>query len=220
MTSTKQWAFGDKVIHAGKPEWGSGVVTAAQGTTHEGHPCQSLTIRFDRAGVKTISTAFAKLVAAGEAPILLAAAAAEAGRSAPGISEGSSSLPSAVDPFSESMAPKDFRQVMSRLPDAVTDPFTTPMSRLKATFALYKFTPTGASLLDWAAIQSGLSDPMSKFNRHELEKFFEAFTVVRDGHLKKLVQELKRSDPTGLSQAISQAPPTAQQAIRRLDALR
>jgi hypothetical protein len=125
-----------------------------------------------------------------------------------------------LDPLAASMAPKDARQVMTRLPDAATDPFSTPMARLRATFDLYKFTPTGGSLLDWAAIQSGLADPMSRFNRHELEKFFEAFTVVRDGHLKKVVQELKRIDPIGLGQAIGQAPAGAQQAIRRLDALR
>jgi hypothetical protein len=218
MNATRQWAFGDRIIHSGKPEWGSGVVTAAQGTVHEGRPCQSLTIRFDRAGVKTISTAFAKLVAASEAPILLAAAAAEAPE-APGAASATG-MELAADPLSEPFAPRDPRQIMTRLPDAATDPFTTPLVRLRATFALYKFTPTGSSLLDWAAIQSGLADPMSRFNRHELEKFFEAFTVVRDGHLKKLVQEIKRSDPVGLSQAIAQAPAGAQHAIRRLDALR
>lgn len=217
MTATKQWAFGDKVIHAGRPEWGSGVVTAAQGAVHEGKPCQSLTIRFDRAGVKTISTAFAKLVAAAEAPILLAAAAADTPTSP---EDAPASAGRSADPLAEPFAPRDPKQIMTRLPDAATDPFSTPMARLRATFALYKFTPTGASLLDWAAIQSGLADPMSRFNRHELEKFFEAFTVVRDGHLKKLVQEIKRSDPVGLSQAIAQSPPAAQQAIRRLDALR
>lgn len=230
MNSTKLWSFGDKVIHAGKPEWGSGVVTAAQGATHDGRACQSLTIRFDRAGVKTISTAFAKLVPASEAPILLAAAAAavpsepEAAPANPfGRAVTGRSAPSPTpepDPFAAGFVPRDQKQVMTRLPDAATDPFSTPMARLQATLAVYKFTPTGSSLLDWAAIQSGLADPMSRFNRHELEKFFEAFVVVRDGHLKKMVQELKRIDPAGLSRALAQAPASAQQAIRRLDALR
>lgn len=238
MNSTKLWSFGDKVIHAGKPEWGPGIVTAVQGATHDGRACQSLTIRFDRAGVKTISTAFAKLVPASEAPILLAAAAAEAppepasapaglsGRSTPARSPSTapqtphSSHTPETDPFSAGFVARDPRQVMTRLPDAATDPFSTPLARLQATLAVYKFTPTGASLLDWAAIQSGLADPMSRFNRHELERFFEAFAVVRDGHLKKVVQELKRIDPAGLSRALAQAPASAQQAIRRLDALR
>lgn len=222
MPATKTWAFGDRVIHTAKPEWGTGVVTAAQGTQHEGRPCQSLTIRFDRAGVKTISTAFAKLVAADQAPVLLAAAAAEPAA----VGAGSGGEPADAGTRGglgggfEPLTTPDPRQVMTRLPEAATDPFSTPTARLKATFNLYKFTPNGASLLDWAAIQSGLADPLSRFNRHELERFFEAFCVVRDGHLRKLVQEVKKTDPAGLQQMIAQAPAAAQQAIRRLDALR
>lgn len=223
MTTTKQWAFGDKVIHSAKPEWGTGVVTAASSTTHEGVPCQSLTIRFDRAGVKTISTAFAKLVPASEAPILLAAAAADpspaADHTGNGNGNGLGHRSSAIGGMEPLVTP-DPRQIMTRLPEAATDPFVTPLARLKATLNLYKFVPTGSSLLDWAAIQSGLADPMSRFNRHELERFFEGFAVVRDAHLKKVVQEMKKTDPAGLAQAISQAPAAAQQAIRRLDALR
>lgn len=241
MTTPKQWAFGDKVIHTAKPEWGAGVVTAAQGSTQDGQPCQSLTIRFDRAGVKTISTAFAKLVPAGEAPLYLAAAAAQAApapaaadsaRGVSPVSPGTSPV-SRGEGFSsggglgaggsgglEPLVAPDPKVVMTRLPEAATDPFATPAMRLKATLNLYRFTPTGASLLDWAAIQSGLADPMSRFNRHELERFFEAFAVVRDGHLKKVVQEMKKVDPAGLAQALAQAPAAAQQAIRRLDALR
>lgn len=221
MTTTKQWAFGDKVIHTAKPEWGTGVITAASSTIHEGVPCQSLTIRFDRAGVKTISTAFAKLVPASEAPILLAAAAAEQPQ-APEPEHASNGIghkPAAAGGM-EPLVTRDPRQIMTRLPEAATDPFVTPLARLKATLNLYKFTPTGASLLDWAAIQSGLADPMSRFNRHELERFFEGFVVVRDAQLKKVVQEMKKADPAGLAQAITQAPASAQQAIRRLDALR
>jgi len=236
MTANKQWAFGDKVIHSAKPEWGTGVVTAAQGTTHEGQACQSLTVRFDRAGVKTLSTAFAKLVVAGEAPVLLAAAAAAAARepatpvagfrtgngmgAVGGVAATGEPEATTDDAAFEAMTPKDFKQVMNRLPDAATDPFSTPLSRFKATINLYKFTPTGSSLLDWAAIQSGLADPMSKFNRHELERFFEGFVMARDSHTKKLIQELKKSDPAGLNQAMAGAPPVVQQTIRRLDAMR
>ena len=45
-----QWSFGDRVIHAKRPEWGVGVVTAAQSVVEDGHPAQRVTIRFDRAG--------------------------------------------------------------------------------------------------------------------------------------------------------------------------
>jgi hypothetical protein len=204
MSAAKQWAFGDKVRHTAKPEWGAGVVTTAAGSTHEGKPCQSLTIRFDRAGVKTISTAFAKLVAADE-PGFLAAPRPDA---FPDAEEGE------PDPF---LGARDPREIMSKLPDAATDPFTTPANRLKATLVLYKYQPVGASLLDWAAVQSGLSDPLSRFNRHELERFFEGFVLARDNHLKKLVQEMKKVDPAGLALAAAGATGAARQALRRLD---
>ncbi|MCC6322796.1 MAG: DUF3553 domain-containing protein [Phycisphaerales bacterium] len=205
------WSFGDKVVHTAKPEWGAGVVTAASSTTHEGRPCQSLTIRFDRAGIKTISTAFAKLVSASSLPTFAAASASEPADAEP--------APSPLDSDNPLVA-KDPREVMSRLPDAATDPFGTPEGRLLATLALYRFTPTGASLLDWAAAQSGLADPMSRFNRHELERFFESFVIARDNHLKKLATEMKRTNPTALARAVAQAPASAQQALRRIDAMR
>lgn len=210
MTS-KVWSFGDRVVHTGKPEWGAGVVSTATKTTHEGRPCQSLTIRFDRAGVKTISTAFATLVPAEQAGGLLAEAAASNG-AAEDLRD---------DPLKAKIwGVEDFRARMSKLPEPATDPFTTAMDRLKATLGLYRFAPTGGSLLDWAAMQSGLSDPMSRFNRHELEQFFEAFMVARDNHLRKVIQDARKADPTGAARMVSQAPASAQQALRRIDAKR
>jgi hypothetical protein len=49
------------VVHAGKPEWGVGVVSSAQNVTQDGKPSQRLTIRFERAGLKTVSTAVASI---------------------------------------------------------------------------------------------------------------------------------------------------------------
>lgn len=217
MTSTKTWNFGDKVVHTGKPEWGHGVISSAQKTTHEGQPCQMLTIRFDRAGIKTISTAFALLMAAEDAPSLPAEGTAYAPENgvtkSAGVTAGEAAL-------TQSFGSPDIRACMVKLPEAATDPFTTAIARLKATLGLYKFTPTGASLLDWAAIQSGMADPMSRFNRHELEKFFEAFVVVRDQHLRKVVQEARKADPSGTTQAIAAAPVSAQHALRRIDTMR
>lgn len=227
MSSTKQWASGDKVVHCSKPEWGTGTVTAAAGSQHEGKPCQSLTVRFDRAGVKVLSTAFAHLMDADLAPSLHRAPPLAAPQPAPpslSISspraQGQAQASTLEIDEASPLVARDPREIMTRLPEIATDPFTTPAARLKATLAIYRFTPTGSSLLDWAAVQSGLADPMSRFNRHELERFFEAFAVVRDNHLKKLVLEIKRTDPSLLSQTASQAPPSAQQVLRRLDALR
>lgn len=208
MTSTRAWNFGDKIVHTGKPEWGHGIVTSAQKAAHEGQPCQSLTIRFDRAGVKTISTAFATLMAAEDAPAL------------PPEGMGAQNGYADADPFTAAADAGEIRARMAKLPEAATDPFTTPMARLTATLGLYRFGPTGASLLDWAAVQSGLADPLSRFNRHELEQFFESFVVVRDQHLKKAVQEARKADPGATAQAVKAAPASAHHALRRLDAMR
>jgi len=225
MSSTKQWASGDKIVHCSKPEWGTGVITAAAGSQHEGKPCQSLTVRFDRAGIKVLSTAFAHLMDAELAPSLHRAPplpTPQPSAPTPSIASSRAQGPASILEIDEAspLVARDPREIMTRLPEIATDPFTTPAARLKATLAIYRFTPTGSSLLDWAAVQSGLADPMSRFNRHELERFFEAFAVVRDNHLKKLVIEIKRTDPSLLSQTASQAPPAAKLVLRRLDALR
>ena len=57
--------FGDRVRHPARPEWGEAVVTASQGVTHEGKPCQRLTLRFDRVGIKTLLTSAVALEPAG-----------------------------------------------------------------------------------------------------------------------------------------------------------
>jgi hypothetical protein len=109
---------------------------------------------------------------------------------------------------------------MTRLPEPATDPFRTKKARLEATLGLYRFAGVGASLVDWAAAQSGLKDPLSRFNRHQLEQFFDRFRNNLDGHLKRLTFELKREDPAGLAAAIAAAPPQARQALKRIDAAR
>lgn len=201
----REWSFGDRVVHAKRPEWGSGVVTAAQKIVHEGTPCQRLTIRFDRAGVKTLSTAVAELIPASEAPSL---------SPVNGHGSGGTDLDAV---WRDRLAGGSPEEVMARLPEAATDPFSSLEARLKATLALYRFTDQGGSLLDWAAAQSGLKDPLSEFSRHDLERLFQRFAFARDEHLKKLVQEMRKKDPTALQVVLRTAPPTANQALRRLD---
>ncbi|MGE0301544.1 MAG: DUF3553 domain-containing protein [Phycisphaerales bacterium] len=194
----KHWSFGDRLVHAGRPEWGVGVVTSAAGEQHEGKACQRLVIRFERAGMKTISTALADLRAPDEVPMLIAEPEKR------------------DDPLAAGNA-VSVKELMLRIPDDAKDPFATPRSRLAATMALYRFTGEGSSLLDWAAMQSGLKDPMTKFSRHELEELFRRFIQVRDEHLRRLAQELRKTEPGLLAEAQRTAPKFAQQVLRRLD---
>jgi len=104
-----------------------------------------------------------------------------------------------------------------RLPEAATDPFSTLTKRAAATLNLYRFTPSGASLLDWAVMQSGMRDPLSRYNRHELETLFSRFKQNLDAHARKTLKELKKLDAAAFSQMLSQAAPEAQAAVRRID---
>lgn len=220
----REWSYGDRVVHSGKPEWGVGLVTGASGTTHEGRPCQRVVVRFERAGVKTLSTAFAELKPASETPALVAAERAEAEQAqrnghAVESPEAVAALGSRAGEagWLEKAGSPTAVEVMTRLPEATTDPFTPLTARFKATTDLFRFTDSGGSLLDWAAAQSGLKDPLSRFSRHELEQLFRRFCFVRDEHLKRVVLDMKKQDAAALQQLLRAAPAPVQQALRRLD---
>ncbi|MGP1310316.1 MAG: DUF3553 domain-containing protein [Phycisphaerales bacterium] len=192
-----EYKFGDKVVHTGKPEWGSGVVSAAVAQVQDGKACQRLTIRFERAGIKTLSTAFATLKPADQAPEITRA-----------LAETENDI---LGPSSKERV----EEIMSGLPEPATDPFASLASRFRATLNLYRFSDDAGSLVDWAAAQSGLKDPLSRFNRHELEQFFRRFQINRDNHLAKLASEIKRKQPGDLPVLTKEAPPGAQKVLRR-----
>ncbi len=194
-----QWSYGDRVIHQSRPEWGAGTITKAIAAMHEGKPCQKLTIRFDRAGLKTLSTAFARLAEA----------------------RGGEQPEAQPDAFDEAFGVREKpEQLFAKLPEPARDPFSSPEARFEATLNLYRFTPEGASLLDWAAMQSGLSDPLSEYARHELEALFRRFAQARDEHLRSVAAELVKKNPALVKQAAAEAPPEARAALRRVDGLR
>lgn len=205
MTTTpaQKFQIGDRVIHPFKPEWGVGIVSTTAMTDHEGTPCQRLAIRFDRAGLKTISTAFVDLQIATDQPL-------SASRETPKASANDS-----ISPI-HGVDEKEARAIMTKLPDAATDPFASAADRLRATLALYRFEPTGAPLIDWAAAQSALADPLSRFNRHELEEFFADFSRNLDKHLSKVVREANTVERSELVQIAQSAPPRGQSALQRL----
>ena len=190
------YAFGDRLTHAAKPEWGVGEVVAAQSVQQNGKACQRLQVRFERAGLKTLSTAVADLRPAGVVTAEIPAAGGGG----------------------EEVDLSDPQEAMGRIPEPARDPFSTPIKRLEATLDLYKYTPEGASLLDWAALQSGLADPLERFNRHELEAFFERFRFHLDAHLSKVVREVRVQDPDGFRALVSMAPSDARHAVKRLNA--
>ncbi|MBZ0173299.1 MAG: DUF3553 domain-containing protein, partial [Phycisphaerales bacterium] len=71
------WKSGDRVVHTTRPEWGLGRVLSATSIREDGQDAQRLTVRFDRAGTKTLSTAVARLAQADSVPVEVFAAGAE-----------------------------------------------------------------------------------------------------------------------------------------------
>ena len=199
MPSTTHFQFGDKVIHSGRPEWGLGVVTAVQAATHEGASCQRVTCRFERAGLKTLSTAVADIRPADDES-----------SSPPAPGEGDS------DGWLDQIEGRDLPERMARLPEPARDPFTTLEARLTATLELYRFSDRAASLLDWAAMQTRLKDPMTRFNRHELEEFFRRFAQNRDEHLRALLLEARKKEPDTIARVSAAATPEARSAMQRV----
>jgi len=250
MTTATQDKFqiGDRVLHPGKPEWGVGTVASAAGAVHEGGQCQRLGIRFDRAGLKTISTAFVSLRRASKVDSVLTEAkpSAEAerfssstvggamlgaftsgsgggARSERGFGGGGGGGGSGErDPFGPPPAhglpsdPRELRRKMTGIPDDAVDPFQTDAARLRAVLGLYRFEPTPGSLIDWAAAQSGLSDPLSHFSRQELEEYFGDFRRNVDKALAKAVADAARVPVDELRTIAQNAPPLGQRALQTL----
>jgi Protein of unknown function (DUF3553) len=188
-----EWKAGDRVVHQGKPEWGVGSVTAAQGAVQDGRHCQRVTVRFENGGLKTVSTAFARL------------AKAESG-------SGAAENPNGT--WLDDLEGVDVRDQLTTLPDAASDPFSSLEARLKSTLELYRFSDSGGSLLAWASAQTGLSDPLSRLNRHELELAFQKFQMLLDRHLGELTTLARRSG-VQIDTIVAAASPEARRALQR-----
>jgi len=200
----QRFQMGDRVVHADKPEWGVGIVSTSSMGDHEGVPCQRLVIRFDRAGLKTVSTAFAKIEPAGSRVGTVPEKESPNAQSAGG-----------ENPILNA-SPREIQQIMTSIPEAARDPFGSPAQRLRSTLMLYRFTASGGDLINWAVMQSGLSDPLSKFTRHELEDFFGYFEKILWKHLGKMVREARDVPVNELVQIRDSAPLAGQQALQRL----
>lgn len=217
-----RFSVGESVVHAGRPEWGTGQVTACTPAQHEGKPCQRVTIRFDQVGTKTLSTAFANLKPASNHTPSPAGVTGSTRTRAPARSTATNDHAAGGSPVGwlDELEQKSPAERLTRLPEETRDPFLTFEDRLKNTLNLYRFTTDGASLLAWAGMQTGLRDPLADFSRHELEEHFARFRTALDNHLRQMVRELSRPVPAGVQQILQQAPPEAHPVLRRLGAAR
>ncbi len=184
MNQIDRYQQGDVVTHPRRPEWGQGVVKTAQAIVHEGSAAQRLSIEFANHGRVVINTAVAPLAPKGNKQTMSSSIAAGKGW---------------LDQLERSN--KNSHELWE-LPEALTDVFSSDLQRLNATLDSYKYTTEPRPLIDWAVVQTGMNDPLTKYTRHDLEQAFARFARNRDLHLKELIRQLKRN---GKHQTLAQA---------------
>jgi hypothetical protein len=195
------FSAGDRVVHTGKPEWGIGVVSKTQRAGAAGH--QLVTVRFESAGVKTLSTQHATL--------------------SPAHTPAAVSAITSVDQEAADATPArgaDLAERMVSLPESVRDPFTAIESRLERTIELYRFDASARALIEWGVAQSGLRDPLAVYSRPELEQLFLRWARHRDEHLLALLGQVRRRDPEAAARHREALPPHVQRALRSSHARR
>lgn len=196
---------GDRVRHAERPEWGIGEITKVEILTRDGRPDRRVWIRFPSVGTKTLLASVAGLE-----PIT------------PEDNAVTMDDPTFIDREAEhdtgwlgeinKNRPED---AMIEMPGRATDPFSPVRARVQFIITLYRFEGTGGKLVDWAVAQTGMDDPLSHFNRHELEQFYERWKWERDRLLVKTMSEARRNGE-GVDDLLANAPQAVQRGIRRV----
>lgn len=182
---------GDRVCHSAKPQWGLGRVERADRVSHEGQEAQKLVVTFPNHGRVTLHTGFAPLRLAGD-----------------------TSTQSKEATMTTTLAVPNILQSLKALPEPATDLLRSLAGQLGATLELYRHTTEPRALLDWAVAQTGLDDPLSHLNRHELEQAFGAFAVNRDKHLRDLLRALRKDGQRDvIDQAARHPNPAARAAV-------
>lgn len=204
MLTPTMFTQGMQVRHRQRPEWGTGTVTRVETLTRAGNRDQRLWIKFGAAGLKTL------LASAADLEVLEGTGAAEHTFAAREIaSEGG---------WLGQITKRRPEEAMSELPPDATDPFLTPERRLKNLLGLYRYDG-GPKLIDWAVAQSGLDDPLSRFNRTELEAFYKNWSMERDLNLHRLVSDFRRRR-VPVDGMLADAPRAALTVLQKFDKVR
>ncbi len=114
------------------------------------------------------------------------------------------------------VAGRDMEQRLMSLPMESRDPFSSLEQRLQATIELCRYDKSPRLLLDWAMAQTGVEDPLSVYNRQELETIFMRWARERDAHLAKLLLELRRSNPAEADRVRGALPGQIQQSLKKV----
>ncbi len=179
------------MVHASKPQWGTGVVKHAATITHHGQPAQRLRVCFANHATVMLNTAVAALRPAREGQAI----GSQASTGELTDMSASTSTATAHKGWLDELEGHGGRgQELWELPHELSDAFLTLEQRLENTLRTFRFKPTDGTLFEWAVIQTGLDDPLTKYPRVELEQAFARYARDRDNHLFDLVRQLKRED--------------------------
>ena len=192
MKPSEFFTVGDKVAHPRKPEWGTGVVREASVVTHEGTQAQRLRVDFANKRNTIINTAIAPLIR-GEAAGNGFFNATGVEREQPHMSHTPTNKLSAAGWLDELETSKGMgKRELWDLPASLNDPFSSNEQRLAATLDTFKYSTEPGPLFQWAVVQTGEDDPLTKYTRVELEQAFPRYARDRDNHLFDLVRQMKR----------------------------
>lgn len=112
------------------------------------------------------------------------------------------------------ISPAALNARMTTVPDTLRDPLRSLADRFKETGAMFRFTGRGGSIIDWAATQTGLVDPLSVLPRHEIEDAFVRFRRALEEHLRTLGRQMKQENEAEFRRIALQMPDEAQDVLR------
>ncbi len=207
MTIMPTLQFGDRVRHNTRPEWGIGDVVKVESVHADGQPIPRITVRFPSEGLKVLTGESTPLEPIAEDR----AAAGESGHRRPPIAEiedlERSGMTTAVE--------RKIQEMMLAIPLPCCDGFNAPDFRLKRTLDLYRFDLSGRGLMDWAIMQTGMDDPLTRFNRTELESWLKRWSFERDNVLAGILNDM-RDDKAAVDAMLRAAPQSARRAVNRI----
>lgn len=196
---------GDRVRHAERPEWGIGEVTKVEILTRDGKADRRVWIRFPSVGTKTLLASMASLEGIDEAEDAIAQDDNETFIDREATHDTG---------WLGDIAKNKPEDAMIAIPQRATDPFSPIRARVQFIVTLYRFESTGGKLVDWAVAQTGMDDPLTHFNRHELEQFFERWMWERDRVLAKTIEEARRNNEQ-IEDLLANAPASVKRGIKR-----
>eukprot|EP00752_Nemacystus_decipiens_P016707 g14945.t1 len=190
MNKPQQFKVGDKVAHPKKPEWGTGVVVDARPATHEGIEAQRLRIDFANKRNTTLNTAIAPLVSGEQINNTYTPTPKGLGQD---MSMSTNTSKPGAGWLDELEGKSGGKRELWDIPDACDDAFSSDEQQLDACLDTFKYSTDPGPLFQWAVVQTGLDDPLTKYTRVELEQAFPRYTRDRDNRLFELVRQMKRN---------------------------